>query len=255
VIESRAFQEAYAPRDESAALQWAVETFRRNAFCFDPDYAGKRLAYNKQLLLHMKVMVETIQHAGGQSIVVPESTAELHRIDPDELLDLIAKARESDIVREYLLAVAAALIDNKHTLPEPLKEFAAQFLRNPKTPQPSRGRPVLHRRDNVISWAIAMICIQWEFSPTRNEVTEEASAISIVKKALGEIRVHLTEAAITKIWNKSGSWKESVEGWCADQKGRLERNGGATERSPISRIRRARQGAAMREQINVRRLR
>jgi len=49
--------------------------------------------------------------------------------------------------------------------------------------------------------------MNWKFSPTRNEATEDASAISIAQKALGKLDIDLTEGAITKIWNKS-CWKQ-----------------------------------------------
>ena len=204
--------EPASPGDESAALQWAIENFRNNAHNLkDPDSAKKRLAYNKQLLL-IQGVAKTIQRGNALSIVVPEFTEQLHRMDPDELVDLIAEARKEEGVHEYLLAVAAALIDNNYSLPDPLKEFVIEFLRNPEAPRPSPGRKRNYRRDNFIAWAVAMICIRWDFSPTRNDATKDASAISIVKRALEEVSVNLTEAAISKIWDKS-YYKGSVAGW------------------------------------------
>jgi hypothetical protein len=204
--------EPTSPGDESAALQWAIENFRNNAHnLIDPDFAKKLLAYSKQLLLY-KGMVQTIQRGDALSIVVPESAEQSHRMDPDELVDLITKAREEELAHEYLLAVAAALIDNNYSLPDPLKEFTIEFLRNPEAPRPGPGRKRNYRRDVVIAWVVAGICIQWEFSATRNEATSGASAISIVKRALEEVGVNLTEAAIVKIWDKS-CWKDSVSGW------------------------------------------
>ncbi len=201
------------PRDESAALKWAIENFHNNKHNLkDPDIARKKQTYYKWLLSVMRSTVETIQHGGGQSIVVPDSTETLHRIDPDELIDLIKEARENGDQRDYLLAIAAAAVDNDQPLPAPLKEFVTEFLRSPKASGSRRGRPATHTRDDVISWAVAEICIRWKFSPTRNDATEGASAISIVKRALGDgdVALHLSEAAITKIWNKSGARKEAV---------------------------------------------
>jgi hypothetical protein len=199
------------PGDEGAALQWAVENFRNNVPKLkDPDSAKERLAYNKQLLIRMSCCVETIQRGNTLSIVVPESPEQLHRMDHDELVDLIAAARKGGGAHELLLAVAAALIDNDYSLPSPLKEFVIEFLRNPEVPQRGRGRKREYERDDVIAWAVATICIRWEFSPTRNEATSGPSAISIVKRALEKIGIHLTEAAITKIWDKSGPRKELV---------------------------------------------
>jgi hypothetical protein len=198
---------ASAAGDEGAALQWAIENFRNNAHNRkDPDSAKKRLAYNKKLLLDMKYIVETIQRGNSLSIVVHESTEQLHRMDHDELVDLIAQARNGGETGEYLLAVAAALVDNDHSLPGPLKEFVIEFLRTAEVPRRAPGRRPDYSRDNYIAWAVAMICIQWEFSPTRNEATRGPSAISIVKRALEEVGINLTEAVISKIWDKS-SWK------------------------------------------------
>jgi hypothetical protein len=197
--------------DEGAALQWAIENFRNNAHQLkDPDFAKRRFAYSKQLLLG-KGMVKTIQRGDAFSIVIPESTEQLHRMDPDELGDLIAEARDGKGAHEYLLAVAAALIDSNYSLPDPLKEFVIDFLRNPEAPRPGPGRKRNHVRDGAIAWAVAMICIRWKFSPTRNDATRDASAISIVKRALEEVGFNLTEAAISKIWDKS-CWK-AAPGW------------------------------------------
>jgi hypothetical protein len=199
-----------SPGDERAALQWAIENFRNNAHNRkDPDSAKKRLAYNKKLLLLMNSAVETIQRGNSLSIVVPESSLELHRMDHDELVDLIAEARDGEETHEYLLAVAAALMDNDHSLPGPLKEFVIEFLRTPEVPRRGPGRRPDYSRDNFIAWAVAMICIRWEFSPTRNEATMGPSAISIVKRALEEVGFNLTEAAISKIWDKS-YWKGTL---------------------------------------------
>jgi hypothetical protein len=194
------------PQDESAALQWAIKNFRKNEHNLkDTDIERKKLTYYKRLLSAAKITV--IQHGGEQSIVVPDSPETQHRLDPDELITLIKGARENGDQRDYLLALAAAALDNGQNLPGPLKEFVTEFLRSPRATGSRRGRPASYTRDDVISWAVSEISIRWKFFPTRNDATEEASAISIVKKALGEVGVHLTEAAITKIWNKSGSWK------------------------------------------------
>jgi len=124
-------------------------------------------------------------------------------MDHDELLDLIAGAREEVRAHEYLLAVAAALIHDDQPLPGPLKEFVIGFLRNPEGPRRGPGRKRDYIRDEVTAFAVSHICLNWKFSPTRNEATTEPSAVSIVKRALEEIDIYLTEAAITKIWDKS----------------------------------------------------
>jgi len=199
-----------AAGDESAALQCAIEDFRNNAGRLkDHTFAKKRLAYNKRLLL-LKGMVEILPRGDGLSIIVPESAEQRHRMDHDELVDLIAAAREEEDAHDYLLAVAAALMDNDYSLPVPPKEFVIEFLRNSEGPRRKPGRKRDYQRDECIAWVVATICLRWGFSPTRNEATAEASAISIVKTALEQVGIHLTEAAITKIWDKSGIRKEVV---------------------------------------------
>ena len=79
-------------------------------------------------------------------------------MDPDELITLIEEARENGDLREYLLAIAAAALDNEQTLPGPLKEFVIGFLRNPKAARSRRGRPASYTRDHVINGVVYMIC-------------------------------------------------------------------------------------------------
>lgn len=201
------------PRDETAALQWAIESFRNNArIRMDPSHIRERRDYNALLLNEFRATVETIQRGDTQSIMVPDSFETTHRMDHDELLDLIACARKDGEVYEYLLAIAAALIENGYALPAPLKEFVVGFLQNPKVPRPGRGRKraTLSPRDNFIAWVVSMICLRWKFHATRNEATERASAASITQKALSQVGIYLTEAAINKIWNNS-IWKPSID--------------------------------------------
>jgi hypothetical protein len=189
----------YVPLDESAALQWAIKHFRNNSHYLKvKDPFGEWLTYNKQLLNS----VRTIPWGDKVSIVVPDGAEAESRMDYDDL-EFVGKAREDAAIHGYLLAIAAALIDKEDILPDPLKKFVIEFLRNPSAPRPGRGRRVLTHRDFCISYTVRLICMQWQFAPTRNETTEGASAISIVKRALEEVGTHLTEAAITKIWNKS----------------------------------------------------
>jgi len=92
----------FTPRDESAALQWAIENFRNNAYKLkDNNLPAKRAAYNKELLMLMKNTVETIPRGDALSIVVPESSEQLHRIDEDELVDLVTEAREEIASHKY----------------------------------------------------------------------------------------------------------------------------------------------------------
>lgn len=55
MIEVYIEQPSYAPRDENAALQWAIETFRQNTRSLKNGGTAKEwLAHNKTLLLHLK---------------------------------------------------------------------------------------------------------------------------------------------------------------------------------------------------------
>jgi hypothetical protein len=216
MIEFYTLRPTWTSRDENAALQWAIENLRNNAHTLkDVAHAKKVHAYNMGLVRHhLKSIVKTIQRGDAQSVVVPESLESAHRMDQEELLDLIAGARVNSAAHEYLLAIAAALTENGQTLPAPLKEFLIGFLRNPKPPRPGRGRKrsTLSSRDSFIAWVVGMICLQWRFYPTRNESSETPSAVSITKRALREIGINLTEATITKMWANS-VWKRSHEGW------------------------------------------
>jgi len=150
-------------------LQWAIETFE-NGRVKDVDQAKRLREYNISLLRHhSKYVVKSIQRGDTQSIVVPESLETAHRMDHDELLDLIGGTRKDGEMHEYLLAVAAALIDNGDSLPAPLKEFVVEFLRNPKMPRPGRGRKrsTLLMRDQFIAFVVASICVRWDFSPNQ----------------------------------------------------------------------------------------
>ena len=178
MIEYITDQQCDAFLDENAALQWAIETFRNNASSLKVGGTAKeRSAYNKTLLLHLRKTVKAIESKGAQAIVVPESFETLHRIDNDELLDLVRSAREAKEPREYMLAVAADLIENGDRLPAPLKEFVIEFLRNPQelTSGPGRKRSNLAQRDDTIGFVVVTICLRWRFSPTRNEVTSPPS--------------------------------------------------------------------------------
>ena len=58
-------------------------------------------------------------------------------------------------------------MDNNYSLPDPLKEFVIEFLRNPKAPRRGPGRKADHMRDYLIAWAVASICIRWGIFPNQ----------------------------------------------------------------------------------------
>jgi hypothetical protein len=101
-----------------------------------------------------------------------------------------------------LLELAASRLQRGRILGEPLTDYLVGFLRNPKQPERPRGRKDTRYVDRnlVIANVILGIKDKWGFSATRNEATESASAISITQKALKQVEIELTEAAITKIF-------------------------------------------------------
>ena len=127
---------------------------------------------------------------------------------------------------EILCGLAARYIAEGKPLPESLLIFTCLFLRHPFTKwrdggdklvpgekvKPKPGpRPRNHSgRNHAICAAIETIVIDWGFAPTRNAATGAASAASIVRDGLEKGgKIHLTEVAINKIWNKDPCKKKS----------------------------------------------
>jgi hypothetical protein len=104
----------------------------------------------------------------------------------------------AQVLRDF----AAWLTERGIALPVPMRDFIAEFLRNPKTPR-KRGRNSsdLRSRNFAIGIAMLKIVMHWKFSPTRNEVTEPSSAASIVRTALKRgPGIRLSEKSINKVW-------------------------------------------------------
>jgi hypothetical protein len=95
--------------------------------------------------------------------------------------------------------------------PEGRRESLVRALtgRRPEARTKARrgGDPFAYKtRDLIIVHAIHNICKQFGFKPLRSGAAKDKdgldSACSIVKESLRLVNVHMTEAAVEKIWNK-----------------------------------------------------
>jgi hypothetical protein len=112
-----------------------------------------------------------------------------------------------------LLRFAATLIGRGDPLPQEVRGYVVEFLRDP-TSKISKGKPgrdemALDVRNSAIIIAMQRIRRTLGIPPTRNQqpgrtqVKRKPSAASIVREALADgAGLHLTEAAINAIWNK-----------------------------------------------------
>jgi hypothetical protein len=191
------------PFDKPAALQSAVDTFRRNADYLKPGGQPGKLPL--PVKYHRTGQRESIE------LGYDEHSELIH---DDEILAIGEKAHEGhEEAVHFLSEIAAKLIEQGDPLPAPLREFVAEALRHPRQRRrPGRRRFDLVGRNHVICFVITMIDLRWGFSPTRNEATERASAASIAQQALQQIDINLGEGAIAKIWNGDDGrcWKQTL---------------------------------------------
>jgi hypothetical protein len=186
-----------ASTQEKEALQWAIGHFQSLA-----DF----LKHGGTLKEDLKNQIRMIR-----SGVVPFDYS-------DDVAQLVKDADGGDeAAHTILLETAATFIEQGIALEydSPLREFLVKFLRNPKLKRkPGRKHRVVAQRNTLIGYAVWRINRDWKFPATRNEATQSASAISITKKALSEVGINLTEAAITKIWNainkETARWKKEL---------------------------------------------
>jgi len=184
--------EMKATLGEEEALQWAVDECLRNR------HQLRRGGYVQE---YVERCVELLRDGGELAL---RAAAIPWCGDEDEVSDLVRSSRDGDeTAHRFLLELAAARIEQAQSLSRPLKEFVIEFLRDPKKSNSARvGRKRSDfARDFFIFYAIFQIKTKWEFPATRNEATRSASAASITQKALEKVGIHLTEAAVTKIWN------------------------------------------------------
>jgi hypothetical protein len=126
---------------------------------------------------------------------------------------------------DMLCDLAARHLAENKQMPESLRIFTCLFLQHPFTKwrddgarlvpgEKIKSKPGPHPRDrsnrnHAICVAIEAIMYEWGFDATRNpgskDLVKRASAASIVRDGFekGAI-IHLTEAAVNKIWNDWG---------------------------------------------------
>jgi hypothetical protein len=193
---------------EQEALQWATDWFRDCAGTLSVEGSRRFLAASA-----VNSFLEAYDRAkdGGAD-------------DKITVEDYLYELQEEQFTPDLRCAAAAALLERNEHLPTSLREFVVDFLRNPKVKRKAgRDFNVLRHRNKLIAETIQIIAERWKFHPTRNDATEGASAASIVRDALAAgAELHLTEAAINKIWRRFGP---GAKAWLSRAKifARLER--------------------------------
>jgi hypothetical protein len=190
---------------EREALEWAVAYFRTHGAELTGDGSRRRLIADGVAFL----LKEHDKAKDGFDDYVDGVDAYLHAWENG------IEAGLPDIRREF----AAALLERGEPLPRRLLKFVADYLRNPETAGRKRGQNIykLKHRNLAISFAIAQIMEKWKFEGMRNDATVGASAASIVRDALEKsASLHLTEAAVHKIWRYFGAyWRAMAPYWRA----------------------------------------
>jgi hypothetical protein len=185
---------------EKEALQWAIEYFKGHA-----DYGSLRPGGRQ------KEELDNMLRLARQGLL----------FDSDEQVrDYIELATAGDNSAKTLLLETVARYADWGLPPDywgPLRDYAIKFLRNPEPSKkrPGRKRSELRQRDNAIFYAAWRINRQWGFSPTRNVLTRNRpSATSIVKEALEEVAVNLSEDDVVKIWR---AHKKELDRWASER--------------------------------------
>ena len=123
----------------------------------------------------------------------------------DRMVNLVEKARRGDADADSLLQkVGLQFVSAGAPIPEPLRGYIADHLRDQTKPMRRRGK---HRqadllRNFAITYLIARVA-EHGFLATRNrETRNQESACSILAAALVKAGVHMSETGVEKIWNK-----------------------------------------------------
>ena len=176
---------------EREALQWAADRFRDHASVLPAE--GSRRFLLASAVSAFLAAYDIAKHSNKTD-------------DKIYVEDLLPAFKEEYFTPDLRCELAAALLERNEQLPSSLREFVVDYLRNPKVKRKA-GRDFfdLKLRNMLIADTINIISERWKFHPTRNDVTEDASAASIVRDALAEgAKLRLTEAAINKIWRRFG---------------------------------------------------
>jgi hypothetical protein len=190
----------YTPLDHDAALQWAVDTFRRNAHIFPA--------------CHLALPLDVKYRRAGERESVELGYAEHSElVHDDEISAIVKNAHDGNkAAARFLSEIAARLVEQGDPLPAPLRQLISRTLRHPKRNRVGRTRFDLAERNQIVCFVVTIISLNWGFLPTRNAATEQAAAVSIAEEALRQVGIDLTESAIAKIWNSpdNHSWKSAA---------------------------------------------
>ena len=123
---------------------------------------------------------------------------------------LIGIARNNDLAAKSALSyIAGAYVKSGCAMPERLRDYVVEKLRTEVASGPKRrgSKPYTKEaRNSLISLTVSTVVRDLGISPTRNRASKDTSkkesACSLVKKALERRGVHLSEAAVEKIWQE-----------------------------------------------------
>jgi hypothetical protein len=105
-----------------------------------------------------------------------------------------------------LWAMAFFLNEISDSLPLWLQRYVVASGGEERPIKPGRDPAANIVRDALIAHAVEAVTQQWiGMRPTRNNATTVECGCSIVKKALEEFGIYMTEAAVTAIWRKGRS--------------------------------------------------
>jgi hypothetical protein len=119
----------------------------------------------------------------------------------------------TDNSENWLVMLAREHVKRAHSIPPNLREVILARLDYKLLPRPRRGRRTVGEfapRDYLIVKAIKQITRQG-FKPTRNPASKRPCGCSIVAAALARVGVHMSESAITTIWDQRARVKAVIE--------------------------------------------
>jgi hypothetical protein len=132
----------------------------------------------------------------------------------DEITELVKKAYADDFSSHLnLLCIATPALLTGSSMPRALSVYLSRCLnRPPREPRPQRGRPRSPSDNRDINIAVAVRLAQRAgLGTTRNRASRRPSACSVVAEELRAFGVHMTEAAVEKIWYARASKYDTRE--------------------------------------------